>query len=141
MVLLIKPLLKKLAAYQANSAARQKHMFVIIIVVLLCSAYVSELAGLHVLFGAFVAGTIIPADKTLREMLGNKIDIVVVLFLPLFFVFAGLNTNIFLLQGKDYWLACILIIVVATVGKFLGSAIAARVVGESVKNSLILGYF
>jgi hypothetical protein len=59
--------------------------------------------------------------------------------LPLFFVFTGLRTQIGLLNETHMWQICGLIICVAVAGKFLGSALAAKFVGQSWKESLIIG--
>jgi len=62
-----------------------------------------------------------------------------VLLLPLFFVYTGLRTQIGLLNEPHLWLVFAAIVAVATIGKFAGSALAARWVGQSWKNSLIIG--
>jgi hypothetical protein len=62
-----------------------------------------------------------------------------VLFLPLFFVFTGLRTEIGLLNEAYLWKITGLIILVATAGKFLGSALAAKFVGQNWKDSLTIG--
>src|SRR5690606_28282455 len=62
-----------------------------------------------------------------------------VLLLPLFFVFTGLRTQIGLINDPDLWTITGLIILVAVVGKFVGSALAARFVGQNWKDSLSIG--
>jgi hypothetical protein len=62
-----------------------------------------------------------------------------VLLLPLFFVFTGLRTQIGLLDDPSMWGLCGIIVVVAVAGKFLGSAFAAKFVGQSWKESLSIG--
>jgi hypothetical protein len=61
------------------------------------------------------------------------------LLLPLFFVFTGLRTEIGLINEPYLWKITGFIILVAVVGKFLGSALAARFVGQSWRNSLTIG--
>ena len=75
-----------------------------------------------------------------RKILTEKIeDVSLALFLPLFFVSTGLRTEIGLLDSPDLWSMCGIFIVVAIVGKFGGSLVAARFVGESWKDSLYIG--
>ena len=62
-----------------------------------------------------------------------------ILLLPLFFAFTGLRTQISLLNDLDGWLLCLLIILIATVGKLGASAAAARLVGMNWRESLQLG--
>lgn len=107
---------------------------------LVLSALLAEVIGIHSLFGAFLAGAILPADEQLRETVRNKVqDVAVLLLLPLFFVFTGLRTEIGLLGAGGAWLVGGAILLVAVVGKFLGSAVAARAVGYGWPDSLSVG--
>jgi Kef-type K+ transport system membrane component KefB len=107
---------------------------------MLLSAYFAEIIGIHALFGAFLAGVIMPQNIKFKEQLTEKIeDISVMLLLPIFFAFTGLRTQIGLLNESHLWLTCILIIAVAVMGKFLGSALSAKMVGQTWKNSLSIG--
>jgi Kef-type K+ transport system membrane component KefB len=112
----------------------------IVFLVLLLSAYCSEIIGIHALFGAFLAGVIMPEEWNFRKVIIDKIeDVALVLLLPLFFVFTGLRTQIGLLNDSSLWGICLLVIILAIAGKFGGSAIAARIKGESWHDSLAIG--
>ena len=75
-----------------------------------------------------------------RQLLVNKVeDLTVVLFLPLFFAFTGLRTHITGLSDPEMYVTLFLIVLVAVAGKFLGSALAARFVGQDWKTSLSIG--
>ncbi|MCI0357270.1 MAG: cation:proton antiporter [Planctomycetaceae bacterium] len=109
-------------------------------VALLLSALATEWIGIHALFGAFFLGAMIPHDSPLAEQLGKHIEnVVVVLFLPAFFAFTGMRTEIGLVSGLHDWLLCGLIILVATVGKFGGTLVAARLTGQTWRDSAALG--
>jgi Kef-type K+ transport system membrane component KefB len=96
--------------------------------------------GIHALFGAFLAGAVMPAQARLRTVLRDRLEtFTTVLLLPLFFAFTGLRTQIGLLGDLQSWLLCLLIIVVAVAGKFGGSTLAARWTGISWKDSLAIG--
>jgi hypothetical protein len=87
-----------------------------------------------------MAGAIMPDNIKFRNLFIEKVeDIALVLLLPLFFVFTGLRTEIGLLNDPYLWKVTGLIILVAVVGKFLGSALAAKFVGQNWKNSLTIG--
>ncbi|MGN6569303.1 MAG: cation:proton antiporter domain-containing protein, partial [Flavipsychrobacter sp.] len=108
--------------------------------VLLLSAYCCELIGIHALFGAFMAGIIMPQEWNFRQALINKIeDVALVLLLPLFFVFTGLRTQLGLLNSSSLWISCLLVTVVAITGKLGGSVIAAKLTGETTKESIAIG--
>ncbi|MEJ0098825.1 MAG: cation:proton antiporter [Pseudomonadota bacterium] len=106
----------------------------------MASALSTELIGIHALFGAFLAGSIMPDVSEFRHRIAVRLEnFSSVLLLPLFFTFTGLRTQIGLLEGVHDWLLCLLIIAVATVGKLGGSALAARFTGMGWRDSLQLG--
>ena len=107
---------------------------------LLLAAFATQKIGIHALFGAFIVGAIIPHDSLLARHIKQKFeDLVVVLFLPTFFAFTGLRTQIGLMHGLNDWLICLLIIAVASLGKFGGGTIAARLTGLDWRQSASLG--
>jgi Kef-type K+ transport system membrane component KefB len=117
-----------------------KSVVAILFVTLILSSYLTEVIGIHALFGAFMAGSIMPENAKFRSVFIEKIeDVALVLLLPLFFVFTGLRTQIGLLNDPELWKVTGYIILVAVVGKFAGSALAARVVGQNWKDSLTIG--
>jgi len=110
------------------------------ILVLLVSAYMAEIIGIHALFGAFLAGVTIPADTRIRETLRQKFeDVSLLLFLPIFFAFTGLRTQIGLLVSDGLWGICLLVLGVAVAGKIIGTVSAAKLMKQSWKNSFALG--
>jgi Kef-type K+ transport system membrane component KefB len=107
---------------------------------LLLSALTTECIGIHAIFGAFLLGAIIPHDSAIARALARKLeDVVTVLLLPAFFAFTGMRTQIGLVSGWEQWLVCGLITVVATVGKFGGTVIPARLTGLSWRDAAGLG--
>jgi Kef-type K+ transport system membrane component KefB len=140
MILVIKPLLQKVTKRFFTRETISKPIVALIFLMMMGSAYLTEVIGIHALFGAFMAGVIIPSNSQFRLVLAQKIeDVSLVLLLPLFFVLTGLRTEIGLLNTPHLWFICILITLIAVVGKFLGSALTARFVGQSWKNSLLIG--
>ena len=111
-----------------------------VVCVVVASSFCTQMIGIHALFGAFLAGAIMPEISGFREKLGVRVEnFSSVLLLPLFFAFTGLRTQIGLLNDLQGWLICLAIIAVATLGKLGGSAIAARFTGMSWSDSLQLG--
>jgi len=140
MLYLVRPFMKKIGDVYVSKENLNKTVVAVVFLILLVSSFLSEIIGIHALFGAFLAGTIMPQNIKFREIFTEKIeDLSLVLFLPLFFVFTGLRTQIGLLNEPKLWLLCALVTLTAIVGKFVGSALAARFVGQSWKNSLIIG--
>jgi Kef-type K+ transport system membrane component KefB len=139
MVFVLRPWILSYAARHSKPPISQNAVALVLLFVLL-SAIATELIGIHAIFGAFLLGVLIPHDSAIaREFEGKLKDVVAVLLLPAFFAFSGMRTQIGLLQGWEQWLACLLIIVVATLGKFGGASLAARFSGMSGRDSTALG--
>ncbi len=142
MLKVIQPFLKRIGDVNAKQDTLSKPVVAIFFAILLLSSYVTEVIGIHALFGAFMAGVIMPPNLHFRNIFVEKVeDVSLVLLLPLFFVVTGLKTQIGLLNDIHLWEICGVIITVAVTGKFLGSALAARYVGQSWKESLTIGAF
>ncbi len=140
MLFIVKRLLNRIAQTHFTRETVNKPILAVLFGILLMSSYLTEVIGIHALFGAFMAGVIIPANQSFRRVIADKIeDFSLVFLLPLFFVYTGLRTQIGLLSDSNLWFVCFIIIAVAVTGKFLGSAIAAKFVGQTWRDSLVLG--
>ena len=140
MLFVVKPFLKRVGDLYANKNNLKKPVVAIFFLMLIVSSYLTEIIGIHALFGAFVAGAIMPDIAKFRNVFIEKVeDISLILLLPLFFVFTGLRTEIGLINEPYLWKITGFIILVAVAGKFLGSALAARFVGQSWQESLTIG--
>lgn len=136
----VRPFLKRIGDIYSGHDALSKPVVALFLVTLIISSYVTEIIGIHALFGAFMAGVIMPQNLHFRNLFIEKVeDVSLVLLLPLFFVFTGLRTQIGLLNDTYMWQMCGIIILVAVTGKFIGSTVAARFVGQSWKDSLSIG--
>jgi Kef-type K+ transport system membrane component KefB len=139
MLALVRPLARRFAARYERSGAPLDGMMAPVSIALLLSSLATKYIGIHTLFGAFMLGAIVPHDSLLARTLTSKLEeFVVVMLLPVFFAFTGLRTQIGLISGNQ-WLICGLIILVASAGKFGGSALAARLTGMSWRDSASLG--
>ena len=140
MLFVVKPFLKKIGDLYATRDNLGKPVVAIFLLTLIISSYLSEVIGIHALFGAFITGAIMPDITKIRNIFIEKVeDVAVILLLPLFFVFTGLRTQIGLINDPYLWKITGFIILVAVVGKFLGSALAAKFVGQNWRDSLTIG--
>lgn len=140
MISVVKPFLKRVGDLHTSPENLSKPVVAIFFLTLILSAYVTEVIGIHALFGAFMAGAIMPENPKFRNVFIEKIeDVALVLLLPLFFVFTGLRTEIGLLDDPYLWTVAFFILLVAVAGKFLGSALAAKFVGQTWSDSLAIG--
>src|SRR5690606_27111945 len=83
---------------------------------------------------------VMPRERDfVRDVTERLEDVTAVVFLPLFFAATGLRTSVGLLSGAELWAICGVILVVAVLGKFGGSTVAARLTGLSWRESGALG--
>ncbi|HBL77553.1 MAG: transporter [Bacteroidetes bacterium GWF2_42_66] len=140
MLKLVMPFLKRVGDLHTSRENLSKSVVAIFFLVLLLSSYATEIIGIHALFGAFMAGVIMPDNQKFKQIFIEKVeDVALVLLLPLFFVFTGLRTQIGLLNDPYLWKICGLVILVAVTGKFAGSTLAAKFVGQSWRDSFMIG--
>jgi Kef-type K+ transport system membrane component KefB len=110
----------------------------IMLIFVFLSSWVTELAGFHALFGAFLAGVIWPRSDSKRDDVAAKIEpLATTMLIPLFFSYTGLRTNIGTL-GVNLGLTA-LVIAAAIAGKVGGAFTGAKITGFDVRNSLALG--
>jgi Kef-type K+ transport system membrane component KefB len=140
MIYVIKPRLQKISERRINSETIDSTIIGVAFFILLFSAYFTEIIGIHALFGSFIAGVIMPNKGKFREILKDKVeDMSTILLLPIFFAFTGLRTQIGLLNDSKLWIICLAVIFLAIAGKLAGSAITAKIVGRTWKESLSIG--
>jgi Kef-type K+ transport system membrane component KefB/nucleotide-binding universal stress UspA family protein len=140
MFLAVRPFLRQLQAVYDRRQRLSQTMVGGILVMVLASAYVTEVIGIHALFGAFLLGAVMPKGSAFVRSLTEKLeDFTVVFLLPIFFAYTGLQTRIGVLNTPVMWVYCALIILVACAGKFGGSALAARAVGMNWREAGAIG--
>lgn len=140
MIFVVKPFLKRIGDLYKTKNKLNKPVVAIFFLTLILSSYTTEVIGIHALFGAFMTGAIMPESAKFRAIFINKVeDVAVILLLPLFFVFTGLRTEIGLINDPYLWKVTGFIILVAVTGKFAGSALAAKFVGQNWRDSLTIG--
>jgi Kef-type K+ transport system membrane component KefB len=140
MLFAVNPALQKYYDRSKKTVNKGIPFIAIAIFVLLSSALLSEVIGIHALFGAFIAGAVLPRDKTLRHSLTERLeDVSISLLLPVFFALTGLRTDIGSLSDTSLWVSLLIVVLLAIAGKLLGSAIAARITGLNWHDSFTIG--
>jgi Kef-type K+ transport system membrane component KefB len=140
MFFVVRPFLRGLEMLYQRRATLTQVMIARILLVVLASGWTTESLGVHALFGAFLAGVVMPRNNELSRELSQKFEaLIVVLLLPLYFALTGLRSSVFLITGARMWFYCTLIIVLAVVGKLGGALISARLNGMSWRESAAVG--
>jgi Kef-type K+ transport system membrane component KefB len=129
MLVVVRPLLARL---------REVPIWLVLVITLL-SSWAADQAGIHVIFGGFMAGVVMPRLPQWQRSVQGRLEVVVsYLLLPVFFVVTGLSIHIDRLAPIDL-LVVAAVIAVATLGKLGGSTVAARLTGERWSDALTLG--
>jgi len=140
MLFIIKPRADRMINAESWNEKQRKGLFTGVLVLVFASALFTEVIGIHALFGAFLAGVVIPQHENLRVFLKERLETFSAVFLlPLFFAFTGLRTQIGLLNDWPSWLMGAGIIALAIAGKLGAGALAARWTGMSWLDSLSIG--
>jgi K+:H+ antiporter len=137
--LAVKPLIARLIRHYASDGRPEGALLATLLIGAFASAYITDLLGVHAVFGAFVFGACLPRDDRLLAALIERIEHVAILVLmPIFFALAGLSTTPDAFVGASLG-TLLLILGVAIAGKVVGSAAAARFGGHSWRTSLAVG--
>lgn len=140
MLFVIRPLVERAFPWLEKLGMMTQRGLATIFVAALLSAVATELIGIHAIFGAFILGAIVPRYESLEQDLTAQLqDLLKALFLPAFFAFTGMRTQLNLLNSTEDWIMCGMIIVVACLGKFGGTLMAARWSGLTWRDSSALG--
>ncbi|KAL5054968.1 hypothetical protein RYX36_035650, partial [Vicia faba] len=140
-IVAVKPLLALMAKHSPEGEpVREIYICITLTIVLACS-FITDTIGIHALFGAFVAGIVVPKDGPFASVLTEKIeDLVMSLLLPLYFVSSGLKTNVATISGGMSWALLILVIFNACVGKIVGTLSVSLLCKVPFREALTLGF-
>jgi Kef-type K+ transport system membrane component KefB/nucleotide-binding universal stress UspA family protein len=140
-ILAVRPMLGQIAKYYTHSAKLGQSILALIYCSVLVSAVATEMIGIHLIFGAFLIGAMMPKDTALTKELAEKTeDFVLIVLLPIFFAYSGLRTQIGLLNSWLLWGLCAVIVAVAIAGKYIGTYAAARASGIEPREASALGW-
>ncbi len=140
MLFAIRPQLVRWLQVQQTDAPPGREVMAAALIFMTISALLTEIMGIHALFGAFLAGVVMPPKKAFRDSLIVQLEnFSGVFLLPLFFAFSGLRTQLGLLNDISSWLACAGIIAIAMLGKLGGSMLSARCQGMNWNEAFSLG--
>jgi Kef-type K+ transport system membrane component KefB/nucleotide-binding universal stress UspA family protein len=141
MIVVVRWLLQKLEIHYQRTGKLTPLVLSWIYMGVVVSALITELIGIHLIFGAFLLGAVMPKNEDLVSEIAEKTeDFVLIFLLPVFFAYSGLKTQIGLLNRPVLWLLCAVVLIVAIVGKYVGTYIAARVSGVENRDASALGW-
>jgi Kef-type K+ transport system membrane component KefB len=112
----------------------------ILLAVLFACAIATNLIGIFAIFGAFYLGAVLSDEPSFREAVVRRLhDLVTAFFVPIFFTYTGLRTNIGTLDSGALWLLAGLVLAAAVVGKLAGCGLAAWLGGLPAREAACVG--
>ncbi|ACU72973.1 sodium/hydrogen exchanger [Catenulispora acidiphila DSM 44928] len=111
----------------------------VVVAVLFLAAWFTDEIGLYAVFGAFCVGMVMPRDDTAERAVGTISTSSRIIFLPMFFVYSGLNTRFGLLGKPALLLFSLFAVILAVAGKFWACWLAARLSGQDQATAVRLG--
>jgi Kef-type K+ transport system membrane component KefB len=142
MVFLARPLLCRWARYVMHESKGELSLnaLSVLLFLLFVCAIVTNLIGIFAVFGAFLLGAVLSGESEFRTAVNRRLrDFVVAFFLPIFFAYTGLRTNVGSLHSLELWLLCGLVTALAVAGKFGGCTLAAWLGGFSLREAACVG--
>ena len=138
---IVRPLLHQLIRrFRLDEGKLPPDLLALLLAIVFASATVTSQLGIFAIFGGFTAGVLLHDRHALVAAWRDRVDdLLAVFFLPIFFTYTGLRTDIGSLASAEQWLWCLALITLATLGKFGGCYLAARASGLSPAESRCIG--
>ncbi|MDQ7807512.1 cation:proton antiporter [Amycolatopsis sp. A133] len=138
-LLVVRPALRRLSAIAGENTGRRRALTVVLVLWALSAAAVTDWIGVHAIFGALLAGAILPRGNRVVRDLGRTVGRGVTAVLPLFFAVIGFSMHVGFLRNLRDVLVCLLVIVVAVTSKLGTTTLVGRLTGLTWRESAGLG--
>ena len=140
-VLVVRPLLLRvIRRFGVSESTLPLDLMGILLAAVFLSGMITYAIGIFAIFGGFILGVLLHDQRTLaqawREKVGHFVN---VFFVPIFFTYTGLRTDVGLLDGWAMWGWLALVVALATLGKLGGCYAAARLSGTDRRSALAIG--
>ncbi|KAF9928211.1 K(+)/H(+) antiporter [Linnemannia zychae] len=140
LVYIIRPIFNFMIRVTKSQDEPSQTMMAFTLAIILISAFVTDIIGVHAIFGSFLVGLIIPNETGFADGVSKRIeDLVSVIFLPIYFALSGLKTQVGLLNNIRIWGLVVLTTLVACFGKIIGCTTAAKLQGMEWRESFTIG--
>jgi Kef-type K+ transport system membrane component KefB len=134
-------MLEKVSDYYDRTGKLSQILLAGIYMSVVSSALITEIIGIHLIFGAFLLGAAMPKNPSMvREIAEKTEDFVLIFLLPIFFVYSGLKTEIGSINSPQLWIWCGVILAVAIAGKYIGTYFSARLFKIDRREASALGW-
>ncbi len=140
LVLLLGPHLLAPLGWMVEREGSMSHFALAVVLAAFCiSAFLMDAVGIHAIFGGFIMGVAMPRGRLSSEIKRTVEPLAVVLLLPMFFTYSGLNTRLDMVNSAPLLLIALLILLASILAKGGACYLAARLSGEDNRTALGIG--
>jgi Kef-type K+ transport system membrane component KefB len=142
MIFIARPLLRRWVrrAVRDGRGTLGLNSLAVLLTILFGCAIATSLIGIFAIFGAFLLGAVLSDEPEFRKAVTDRLrDFVNAFFLPIFFTYTGLKTDVGTIHGPAMWGFAAAVSALAILGKFGGCAAAARFSGFNSRESVLIG--
>lgn len=132
-------LLKPLGDAAERAGGVNQSLLATVLMLFLLSAFTMDWVGMHAVFGGFLLGTAMPRGVLSRELRAKLEPFTVVLLLPMFFTFSGLNTQLNIVAAPNLLLVAVAILAASILAKGVACWAAARLTGQDNPTAMGIG--
>ena len=136
---LLAPLLRRAERDAAAGKPLDNTMFAIVLTLFMLSAYTADAIGLHAVFGGFLLGCVMPRGVLADHVRKQLESFTVIVLLPMFFTYSGLNTQLTLVADPSQLLVAAAVLAMSVFAKFGACWAAARLSGQDNRTALGIG--
>jgi Kef-type K+ transport system membrane component KefB len=138
-IFLARPLFRKFARISEHDGPIRINHFITFLLALMVCAWFTDLVGIYSIFGAFLAGSVMPRCWFVQEARRYIEYLTVSVLLPIFFIYSGLNTQLGLLLQPDLIVTTVLVVVTAFICKGGACLLGSRLARMSWKEAAVVG--
>jgi Kef-type K+ transport system membrane component KefB len=139
MILVAPKLLAPLARAAEKQQTLSPTLFAIVIMCFMLAAFTADAIGLHAVFGGFLLGAVIPRGKLTQEIKRQLEPFVVIILIPIFFTYSGLNTQLTMVNNVELLAIAAVILVGSIAAKGVACWGAARLCGADNRTAMGIG--
>ena len=136
---ILAPLAQRVERDAAAGKAFSTTIFAVVMTLFMLSAYTADFIGLHAVFGGFLLGCAMPRGVLADNMRKQLEPFTVVVLLPMFFTYSGLNTQLTLVADPNLLLIALAVLGLSVLAKFGACWAAARLSGQDNRTALGIG--
>jgi Kef-type K+ transport system membrane component KefB len=136
---ILAPLARRAEREAAAGKALNSTVFALVMIAFMLSAFTADYIGLHAVFGGFLLGCVMPRGVLADQIKARLEAVTVIVLLPMFFTYSGLNTQLTLVAEPSLLLVAVAVLAMSIFAKFFACWAAARLSGQDNRTALGIG--